>query len=143
MVSKTGRFRGRSRTHGRGKKAGRGKGKRGGKGNAGLKKHHFISIAKYDKYHFGVHGFTRHRSLIKEPNIINIATLNNTLDNLIKNGSAKCKGKITHVDLSKEGFDKLLSKGSVEHKMHIKIKAATARAVEKIEGAGGKVTLIK
>jgi large subunit ribosomal protein L15 len=58
MVSKTRRFRG-SRTHGRGHKAGRGKGKRGGFGNAGLHKHKFKWMVKYDPDHFGRHGFKR------------------------------------------------------------------------------------
>ena len=56
MVSKTQKFRG-SRTHGRGKKAGRGAGKHGGHGNAGLHKHKYIHMLKFDPMHFGRHGF--------------------------------------------------------------------------------------
>jgi len=143
MVSKTRRFRGRTRTHGRGKKAGRGKGKRGGSGNAGLKKHRFMSIVKINKNYFGVNGFTRHRSLINDAKIINLATLQNILPTLIKNGKAKRRGGAIHIDLGKEGYDKLLSKGPVEQNIRITIKAATKKAVEKIERAGGKVTLAK
>ena len=47
MVSRTNKFRGRSRYHGRGKKAGRGAGKRGGRGNAGLNKHKVMTRIKY------------------------------------------------------------------------------------------------
>ena len=42
MVSRTNKFRGRSRYHGRGKKAGRGAGKRGGRGRAGIGKHKVV-----------------------------------------------------------------------------------------------------
>ena len=44
MVSRTNKFRGRSRYHGRGKKAGRGAGLRGGRGNAGINKHRLICL---------------------------------------------------------------------------------------------------
>src|SRR5438477_64347 len=62
MVSRTRKLRG-SRTHGRGKKHGRGAGGRGGTGNAGLHKHKFKSMIKYDPEHFGRHGFTRHAQM--------------------------------------------------------------------------------
>ena len=63
MVSRTNKFRGRSRYHGRGKKAGRGAGKRGGRGNAGLNKHKVMTRLKYMPGHWGMHGFNRHPSL--------------------------------------------------------------------------------
>ena len=47
MVSRTNKFRGRSRYHGRGKKAGRGAGLRGGRGNAGINKHRLMTRLKY------------------------------------------------------------------------------------------------
>src|SRR5207245_10397107 len=59
MVSRTRKLRG-SRTHGRGKKHGRGAGGRGGTGNAGLHKHKFKWMIKYDPEHFGPRGFFRH-----------------------------------------------------------------------------------
>src|SRR6266571_3554388 len=52
MVSRTRKLRG-SRTHGRGKKHGRGAGGRGGTGMAGLHKHKFKWMIKYDPEHFG------------------------------------------------------------------------------------------
>ena len=42
-----------NRTHGRGKKSGRGAGIHGGRGNAGLHKHKFMHMLKYDPDHFG------------------------------------------------------------------------------------------
>ena len=63
MVSRTNKFRGRSRYHGRGKKAGRGAGKRGGRGNAGINKHRLMTRLKYMPGHWGMYGFNRHPSL--------------------------------------------------------------------------------
>ena len=63
MVSRTNKFRGRSRYHGRGKKAGRGAGLRGGRGNAGINKHRLMTRLKYMPGHWGMHGFNRHPKL--------------------------------------------------------------------------------
>jgi large subunit ribosomal protein L15 len=42
----------------------------------------------------------------------------------------------------KTGFVKLLAKGGVEKKLHVKVHRASKSAVEQIEKAGGKVELI-
>ncbi len=136
------RFRG-SRTHGRGKKAGRGAGMRGGRGNAGLHKHRFMWLLKNDRDHFGRHGFKRHRSIMDRTKAINLTTLQNILQTLIKEGAAKKRGEVIIIDLTKAGYDKLLSKGNVRHKLNIKVKKASSNSVAKIEKAGGKVKLVK
>ena len=136
------RFRG-SRTRGRGKKAGRGAGMRGGRGNAGLHKHRFMWLLKNDRDHFGRHGFKRHKSISKQPRIINLFTLQDMLPTFLEKNLAKKRGDAIIIDLGKAGFDKLLSKGTVRHKLKIKVKNATANSIEKIEKAGGLVKLIK
>lgn len=136
------RFRG-SRTRGRGKKGGRGAGMRGGRGNAGLHKHRFMWLLKNDRDHFGRHGFKRHRSISKQPRIINLFTLQDMLPTFLEKNLAKKRGDAIIIDLGKAGFDKLLSKGTVRHKLKIKVKNATANSIEKIEKAGGLVKLIK
>ena len=75
MVSRTNKFRGRSRYHGRGKKAGRGAGKRGGRGNAGLNKHRLMTRLKYMPKHWGMHGFNRDPSLRIVHNSVNVSQL--------------------------------------------------------------------
>lgn len=65
------------------------------------------------------------------------------LPTFLEKNLAKKRGDAIIIDLGKAGFDKLLSKGTVRHKLKIKVKNATANSIEKIEKAGGLVKLIK
>ncbi|MBM4247924.1 MAG: 50S ribosomal protein L15 [Euryarchaeota archaeon] len=138
MPSRTRKLRG-SRTHGRGMKAGRGKGKRGGFGNAGLHKHKFKWMLKYDPDHFGRHGFKRPRPLVASDRTINIGEVESNLGRYLLSGAAKqVEGKI-QVDLGALGFDKLLGAGRATLPLAITVPKASASAVEKMKGAGGVV----
>ena len=128
--TKTKKFRG-SMTHGKGKKAGRGAGLRGGRGNAGLHKHRYMHMLKYMPNHFGVHGFKRPQGIIKKEMVINVGQLDEAFP-----------GK-KDIDLTKEGIDKLLGGGTIKSSMKITVNAASVKAIEKIEGKGGKVILPK
>jgi len=116
-------------THGRGKKAGRGAGLRGGRGNAGLGKHKVMHMLKYMPDHFGKHGFKRPQSIIKKDKTINIGEL-----------EEKFLGK-KEVDLTKEGFDKLLGRGRISSSLKIKVKNASEKAIKKIREKGGEVII--
>ena len=129
MVSRTNKFRG-SRYNGRGKKAGRGAGKRGGRGNAGLNKHKVMTRLKYMPGHWGMHGFNRHPSLRTVNSSINVGVV-----------SEIAQGK--KIDLTEMGYDKLLGSGKISKSLHIIVKEASSRAVEKVEAAGGSVEMEK
>jgi large subunit ribosomal protein L15 len=116
-------------THGRGKKGGRGAGLRGGRGNAGLHKHKFMHMIKYMPDHFGAHGFKRPQSIIQKNKIINVGDL-----------EIRFPGKKT-IDLTKEGYDKLLGKGEPHTGVTITVKHASAGAIEKIKEKGGDVKI--
>jgi len=138
MVSRTSKFRG-SRTHGRGKKAGRGAGLRGGRGNAGLHKHKWLSIVKYDPEHFGHHGFKRPQSVVRSKVTMNLSEVEQALPALSKDGFAEEKeGKWT-VDLTKMGVDKLLGSGRISKPITVKVAEASASAEKKLKAAGGKL----
>jgi large subunit ribosomal protein L15 len=126
--TKTKKFRG-SMTHGRGKKAGRGAGLRGGRGNAGLMKHRFMYMTKYMPDHFGRHGFKRHPSIVKRDTTINVGQL-----------EEKFPGK-KDINLTKEGFDKLLGGGKINSSLKIKVNAASQKAIDKIAEKGGDVKI--
>ena len=140
MVRRTEKFRG-SRTHGRGKKSGRGAGKRGGKGNAGLLKHKYISIIKYDPDHFGRHGFKRPQKIKKDEKAINVGHLEERIDLMVEEKTAKMAKDAIEIDLTSMGIDKLLGGGSVTKTMKITVAKASQKAIEKIEEAGGRVEL--
>ena len=126
MVSRTNKFRGRSRYHGRGKKAGGGAGKRGGRGNAGLNKHKVMTRLKYMPGHWGMHGFNRHPGLRVVNSSINV-------------GQVAEMAEGDSIDLSKMGYDKLLGRGSIDLALNVTVSEASSRAIEKIESAGGSV----
>ena len=138
MVSKTSKFRG-GRTHGRGKKAGRGAGLRGGRGNAGLHKHKWMATVKYSPMHFGRHGFKRPQSVVADKITMNLSDLEQSLPMLAKDGFAEEKGGVWTVDLTKLGIDKLLGSGRIGTAVAVRVAEASAKAKEKLEGAGGKL----
>lgn len=118
-------------THGRGKKGGRGAGLRGGRGNAGLSKHKYMYMLKNMPDHFGRHGFKRPQGVVKKDKTINVGQL-----------EEKFPGK-KDIDLTKEGFDKLLGGGRLSSSLKIKVKNASKKAVEKIKEKSGKVIIPK
>ena len=138
-MGRTKKFRGH-RTHGRGRKAGRGAGLRGGRGNAGLHKHKFMSVIKYDPDHFGDYGFKRHPSLIKRKTTINLSEVETSLERFVEIGAAEMKGKTYHIDLGKCGIDKLLGGGKVSKPLKIVVNEWTEKAEKKILDAGGEIT---
>jgi len=127
---KTKKFRG-SMTHGRGKKGGRGAGLRGGRGNAGLHKHRYMYMLKYMPDHFGSHGFKRPQNLIKKDKTINVGEL-----------EEKFPGKKT-IDLTKEGYDKVLGAGKVDISLKLTVKTASQKAIEKIKDKGGEIKTLE
>jgi large subunit ribosomal protein L15 len=134
---KNSRLRG-SHTHGYGsKKKHRGAGSRGGRGMAGTGKRADTkkpTIAANTKY-FGVHGFTSVRKV--EQTTLNLNTLVTRLSTL-----GEQQGKAYVVDLSKSKYTKLLGSGSIDVAVTVTVGSASARAVEKVEAAGGTVVVL-
>ncbi len=138
-----------SKTHGWGsKKKHRGKGSKGGAGRAGMGKRGQQKLpAVYARgmlpLQRGVKGFKRHKTLVREKNVINVSDIERYLNKWISEGLCSKKGQIYVVDLEKAGYEKLLGAGRIEKKVEIKVKEATKRAIEKVEKAGGKVLLLE
>tara|TARA_B100000965_G_scaffold124727_1_gene103307 strand:+ start:4941 stop:5366 length:426 start_codon:yes stop_codon:yes gene_type:complete len=127
MGIKANKHRGRNRYHGRGKKAGRGAGKRGGRGLAGINKHRVMTRIKYMPKHWGMHGFNRHPSLRN----VNVTANVSQLEQLA--------GDKDSVNLTEMGIDKLLGSGRISKALTVIVSEASAKAVEKIEAAGGSL----
>jgi large subunit ribosomal protein L15 len=119
-------------------KAGRGHGKRGGRGQAGLHKHKYISIVKYDPKHFGRHGFKRPVPK-EEIKTIDFDELEVRIDDFIQKGHAKRTGDKVELDLSSAGYDKLLGSGTPMKNLNINVQSASTKAIAKVEEGGGKV----
>ena len=127
MGTKANKHRGRNRYHGRGKKAGRGAGKRGGRGLAGINKHRVMTRIKYMPNHWGMHGFNRHPTLRTVFVTVNVSQLED-----MANGSDT-------INLTELGIDKILGSGRINSGLKVIVQEASARAVEKIEAAGGSI----
>ena len=136
------KFRGK-KTRGHGIKARRGAGKRGGKGMAGNHKHRYIHVIKYyGKDYFGRHGFKRPQSVVQDNIVLNLSTIREHMGKMVEAGAAKKKGDGYDLDIEKLGCTKLLGGGSIgELKVHVLAPQASGKAVEKIEAAGGTVTI--
>ena len=137
--AKNSRHRG-SKTHGWGdKKKHRGSGHRGGTGNAGSGKKADCKKPRFwkDPYYFGKFGFVRQNT--KQTREINVRALETQFPTLVAKQLVEEKDGAYAIDLSKLGFDKLLSKGAVIRKWRITIKQTSAAAKEKVEAAGGTI----
>jgi len=130
-LRKVRRLRG-SRTHGYGQIGQhRHSGKQGGHGNAGLHKHKWSWMIKYEPDHFGRDDFVP-PGYPKVERWMNVGDLD---------GFALAGGKKdpVEVDLTGMGVQKLLGSGSVAGAYNVKVPAFTKRAQSKVEEAGGKI----
>ena len=127
-----------SRTRGRGHKKGRGAGLRGGRGNAGCHKTKRIMYERVGRV-WGAHGFKRPQTVVMANNAINLKVIEESAAEWVDQGNASKKGKTVSIDLKKVGDDKLLGTGVPSQAYKITISAASAKAVEKVEAAGGEI----
>ena len=127
-----------SRTRGRGHKKGRGAGLRGGRGNAGCHKTKRIMYERVGRV-WGAHGFKRPQTVVMANNAINLKDIEESAAEWVDQGNASKKGKTVSIDLKKMGYDKLLGTGVPSQAYKITISAASAKAVEKVEAAGGEI----
>lgn len=138
---KTVKFRGHH-THGYGsKKKHRGSGHQGGVGMAGTGKRadqKKPSVWKDGKY-FGRHGFdSKNATKVKA---LNIFYIEEHFDSLLSSGKIKKEGDAFVLALKDLKANKLLGSGEATRKYSIKCDYATASAIEKVQGAGGTVTV--
>jgi large subunit ribosomal protein L15 len=138
MPSRTKKMRG-SRTHGRGKKAGRGAGLIGGRGQSGLSKTGKIYMLKYDRDHFGRHGFKRPQCVVEANCTINVSELEEQIERFVSMGFAVKEGDMYNINLTNAGIDKLLGNGKIEIPVKVTVSQVSAKAREKIEASGGSI----
>lgn len=127
------KFRGK-RTYGYGShKKHRGAGSRGGRGKAGMHKHKWSYVVKYEPDYFGKRGFRRPPAVWKKIKAINVSKLE---------ALATAAGE-KKIDLIKLGYVKVLGSGKINTAIEVTAKSFSKKAIEKIEAAGGKAVVIK
>jgi large subunit ribosomal protein L15 len=136
----TKKFRG-SRTCGGGThKNRRGAGNRGGRGKAGGCKHHFVR-AMLRGYSYGKHGFKLPAEISRDVSIVNVGELDELAPYLVEEGLAEIKDGAYHINLENIGIEKVLGSGRVTKNLVVTSKEFSASAREKIEAAGGSVSM--
>lgn len=114
-------------------------GQKGGMGKAGGMGTDWTYTIKYDPKRFGKHPSRNRRTLARAINVMNVGTLGDAMNMLIRKGLAEEKEGKTHVDLAKIGYHKLLGAGNVSRPIIVQVEACSDIAKKKIEGAGGAI----
>jgi large subunit ribosomal protein L15 len=131
------RRRGERTYHGSHKKW-RGGGSRGGRGKAGLHKHKWSYVVKYEPEHFGKRGFKRPLAIKKKMKAINLEDLEKISEKLVKKEGEKIKINVINL-----GYEKVLGKGRITKPLIVEAKFFSKKALEKLEKVGGKAVVIK
>ncbi|MEM2188569.1 MAG: uL15 family ribosomal protein [Nitrososphaerota archaeon] len=112
-------------------------GSRGGHGHAGMHKHKWTWVLKYDPDYFGKHGFYRpNKREIKAMNLTQLSTL---VENLERRGELKLMNGMPVIDLSALGVGKLVGGGRVDRRLMVVVDSWTEKAERAIREAGGKL----
>ncbi|MEM0329352.1 MAG: uL15 family ribosomal protein [Nitrososphaerota archaeon] len=112
-------------------------GSRGGHGHAGMHKHKWTWVLKYDPDYFGKHGFYRpNKREIKAMNLTQLSTL---VENLERRGELKLMNGMPVIDLSALGVGKLVGGGRVDRRLMVVVDSWTEKAEKAIREAGGKL----
>lgn len=112
-------------------------GSRGGHGHAGMHKHKWTWVLKYDPDYFGKHGFYRpNRREVKSMNLIQLSTL---VENLERRGELKILDGMPAVNLSALGVGKLVGGGKLDRGLVIIVDSWTERAEKAVREAGGRL----
>jgi len=129
-----------SRTHGWGQVGQhRARGGRGGTGKAGLDKHKWSYVIKYDPTYWEKKGFVSTKALGKKVSIINVGKLDDLADKLESEKKLERKEKKIFLDLESLGYDKLLGTGEIAKPMLVKVASYSEAASRKLEDAGGQI----
>jgi large subunit ribosomal protein L15 len=133
-----------SRTHGWGiVRTHRKSGMRGGVGHPAPKSHFKIQVIKGLRPPIGKRGFIRPAIGSKRFSTINISHLEAMIPKLIKENIIDMKNNLYEINLIELGYTKLLAQGSATVPMHITVEKASAKAIEKVKSAGGKIKIAK
>ncbi len=93
---------------------------------------------------FGKKGFKRPQDILRiyKVNTINVKDLDQKIDNLLIDNKATKSGNTYSINMDEINIQKLLGKGEIHKVVNVTVNNASQKAVEKIEAAGGKITLL-
>jgi large subunit ribosomal protein L15 len=93
---------------------------------------------------FGKRGFKRPQDInrIYHVNALNLKDLDSKIEDLTLKNVATKSGNTYTINLKDINIQKILGRGEINKKINLTVSKASKRAIEKIELAGGKVTLL-
>ncbi|UCC20409.1 MAG: uL15 family ribosomal protein [Promethearchaeota archaeon] len=91
----------------------------------------------------GKKGFKRPQDIVRiyKINTINVKDLDQKIDSLVLEKKATKSGNTYNINLSTINIQKVLGRGEINKLINITVNKASQKAIEKIEAAGGKITL--
>lgn len=96
-------------------------------------------MLKYDRNHFGRHGFKRPQCMVEANSTINISELAEQIEKFVSMGFAVKEGDTYNINLTDAGVDKLLGNGDIEVAVNVTVSEVSQKAREKIEASGGSI----
>ena len=92
----------------------------------------------------GKKGFKRPQDIVRlsTVNIVNVKDLDYKIDKYVDDKKATKSGDTYTINLEGVNIQKVLGRGEINKKINITVNKASERAVQKIEDAGGKVTIL-
>jgi large subunit ribosomal protein L15 len=92
----------------------------------------------------GKTGFKRPQDIVRiyKVNTINVKDLDQKIDNLVIDEKATKSGNTYSINMNEINIQKILGKGEIKKVINVTVNKASQKAIEKIEGAGGKITLL-
>ncbi|MFX0003351.1 MAG: uL15m family ribosomal protein [Candidatus Hodarchaeota archaeon] len=92
----------------------------------------------------GKRGFNRPQDItrIYQVSTINVKDLDNKIDKLVLDKKAIKSGNTYSINLNEMNIQKVLGRGLINKTINITVNKASKKAIEKIQAAGGKITLL-
>jgi large subunit ribosomal protein L15 len=93
---------------------------------------------------FGSKGFKRPQDMVRlsKINAVNIKDLDSKIEKLVEQKKATKSGNTYAINLKDINVQKILGRGEINKKINVTVNKASERAIQKIEAAGGKVTVL-
>lgn len=92
----------------------------------------------------GKKGFKRPQDIVRlsKVNTVNVKELDYKIEKLVEDKKAIKSGNTYTINLKDINVQKILGRGEITKKVNVTVKNASERAIQKIEAAGGKVTVL-
>ncbi|UCD02301.1 MAG: uL15 family ribosomal protein [Promethearchaeota archaeon] len=92
----------------------------------------------------GKRGFKRPQDLIRiyQTNTMNVKDLDKSIENFVLDKKATKSGNKYNINLNEINVQKVLGRGEINKTINVTVNKASKKAIEKVEAAGGKITLL-